>query len=150
MLCLPPTIGSPIVNPVFCKPLLSHLKPRGCERDTISGSKHEHMIQPWPIRAFHPPGHNDWFKDGHMIPVHQIRISLRSFLRKLLGIKASLVAQQESACNAGDPSLIPVLGRYPGGGNGYPFQYSCLENSMDRGAWKGHSPWSCKELDITE
>ena len=47
-----------------------------------------------------------------------------------------LVAQsEESACNAGDLGSIPGLGRSPGGGNGYPFQYSCLENSMDRGAW---------------
>ena len=40
----------------------------------------------------------------------------------------------ESACNAGDPGLIPGLGRSPGEGNGYPPLYSCLENSMDRGA----------------
>ena len=37
--------------------------------------------------------------------------------------------------NAGDPGLIPGLGRSPGEGNGYPLQYSCLENSMDAGAW---------------
>ena len=42
---------------------------------------------------------------------------------------------QESACNAGDVGLIPGLGRPPGEGNGYPLQYSFLENSMDRGAW---------------
>ena len=41
---------------------------------------------------------------------------------------------KESACNAGDPGLIPGLGRSPGEGNGYPLQYSCLENSMDRRA----------------
>ena len=40
-----------------------------------------------------------------------------------------------SACNAGDPGLIPGLGRSPGKGNGNPLQYSCLENPMDRGAW---------------
>ena len=40
---------------------------------------------------------------------------------------------KESACNAGDPGLIPGLGRFPGEGNGNPLQYSCLENSMDRG-----------------
>ena len=40
-----------------------------------------------------------------------------------------------SACNAGDPALIPGSGRSPGEGNGNPFQYSCLENSMDREAW---------------
>ena len=40
-----------------------------------------------------------------------------------------------SACNVGDLASIPGLGRCPGGGNGNPFQYSCLENSMDRGTW---------------
>ena len=40
-----------------------------------------------------------------------------------------------SACNAGDPGSIPGSGRSPGEGNGNPLQYSCLENSMDRGAW---------------
>ena len=40
-----------------------------------------------------------------------------------------------SACSAGDLGLIPGLGRSPGEGNGNPFQYSCLENSMDWGAW---------------
>ena len=43
---------------------------------------------------------------------------------------------KESACNAGDLGLIPGPGRSPGGGNGYPLQYSCLENSMDRGTWQ--------------
>ena len=41
--------------------------------------------------------------------------------------------------NAGDTrdvGLMPGLGRSPGGGNGNPLQYSCLENSMDRGAWR--------------
>ena len=42
---------------------------------------------------------------------------------------------KESNCNAGDLGLIPGLGRSPGEGNGNPLQYSCLENSMDRGAW---------------
>ena len=42
---------------------------------------------------------------------------------------------KESICNAGDLGLIPVTGRSTGEGNGYPLQYSCLENSMDRGAW---------------
>ena len=43
---------------------------------------------------------------------------------------------KESACNAGDLDLIPGLGRSPGGGHGNPLWYSCLENSMDRGAWR--------------
>jgi len=45
-------------------------------------------------------------------------------------------AGKESACNGGDPGLIPVLGRSPGEGNGNPIQYSCLENPMDKVAWR--------------
>ena len=41
----------------------------------------------------------------------------------------------EFACNEEDLGLIPGLGRSPGEGNGHLLQYSCLENSMDRGAW---------------
>ena len=47
---------------------------------------------------------------------------------------------KESACNAGDPGSIHVLGRSSGEGNGYPLQYSCLENPMDRGAWQATIP----------
>ena len=43
---------------------------------------------------------------------------------------------KESACSAGDPGSIPGLERFPGEENGNPFQYSCLENPMDRGAWQ--------------
>ena len=52
---------------------------------------------------------------------------------------------KESTCNAGDPGSIP------GGGNGYPLQYSCLENSMDRGTWQATvhrvtQSWTCMHL----
>ena len=43
------------------------------------------------------------------------------------------IYSKESACSAGDLGWIPGLGRPSGERNGYPFQYSCLENSMDRG-----------------
>ena len=43
---------------------------------------------------------------------------------------------KESACNAGNMGSIPVLERFPEEGQGNPLQYSCLENVMDRGAWK--------------
>ena len=49
-------------------------------------------------------------------------------------------AGKKSSCNAGDPSLMPGLGRSPGEGNGYPLQYFCLDPS----------PWGCKESDWTE
>ena len=57
---------------------------------------------------------------------------------------------KESACNVGDPGSISGLGRLPGKRNDYPLQYSCLENSMDRGAWQAKSPWGHKESDMTE
>ena len=42
----------------------------------------------------------------------------------------------KTACIAGVAGLIPGLGRSPGGRNGHPFQYSCLENPTDRRAWQ--------------
>ena len=47
---------------------------------------------------------------------------------------------KEAACRAGNLGLIPGSGRFPGEGNGYCLQYSCLENSMDRGTMEGYSP----------
>ena len=41
----------------------------------------------------------------------------------------------KESCNAGDPSSIPELRRFLGEGSGYPLQYSCLENSINRGTW---------------
>ena len=43
---------------------------------------------------------------------------------------------KESVCNAGNPGSVPESGRSLGEGNGYPLQYSCLENAMDRDAWQ--------------
>ena len=43
---------------------------------------------------------------------------------------------KESTCNVGDLGSIPGSGRYPREGNSNPFQYSCLRNPMDRGAWQ--------------
>ena len=45
------------------------------------------------------------------------------------------LGDKKSACNAGDLGLIPGYGRPLGEGNGNSLQYSCLENSKDRGAW---------------
>ena len=55
-------------------------------------------------------------------------------------------AGKESGYNAGDLGSIPGLGRFPGEGNGYPLQYSGLENAMDY----IYSPWGCKESNMTE
>ena len=57
---------------------------------------------------------------------------------------------EEFSCNAGDTSLIPGLGKSPGEGNDHSFQYSCLENHMDRGAWQATVHGVVKESDMTE
>ena len=57
---------------------------------------------------------------------------------------------KESACQEGDPSLIPGSGRSPGGGHSNPLQYSCLKNPMDRGACRAKVHGGHKESDTTE
>ena len=57
---------------------------------------------------------------------------------------------KEYACNVGDLIPIPGLGRSPGEANGYPLQYSCLEISIDREAWRAIYSWDHKESDMTE
>jgi len=51
--------------------------------------------------------------------------------------------------NAGDAGSIPGSGRSPGEGNDKPLQYSCLQNPMDRGAWRAAVHGVAKELDTT-
>ena len=51
---------------------------------------------------------------------------------------------KESTFSAGDLGLVPGSGRSSGEGNGYPLQYSCLENSMDRGTWRATVHWFAK------
>ena len=57
---------------------------------------------------------------------------------------------KESACDAGEPGSIPGSARSPGEGNGNPLQYSCLENPMDRGAWRAAVHGVGKESNMTE
>ena len=56
-----------------------------------------------------------------------------TLIARYLGISCGSDSR-ESACNAGDIGSIPGSGRFPGEGNGNPFQYSCLGNPMDKGA----------------
>ena len=60
------------------------------------------------------------------------------------------LANKESTYSAGDPGSILGSGRSPGEGNGIPVQYSYLENSMDRGAWRAAVYGGHKESDRTE
>ena len=57
---------------------------------------------------------------------------------------------KESACNAGDPGLIPELGRSPGEGNGNPVQYPLPGESHGQRSLAGYNPWGHKELEMTE
>ena len=57
---------------------------------------------------------------------------------------------KDHPANAGDVGSIPGWGRSPGGGNGNPLQYSCLENPMDRGDWWAIVHGVTKESDMTE
>jgi len=60
---------------------------------------------------------------------------LRRYLRRSYGLTRFLwwLSNKESACNIRDPGSIPGWGRFPEGGHGNSFQYSCLENPMDKG-----------------
>ena len=66
------------------------------------------------------------------------QVTEKSSLCTLKGARGFPVASdcKESACNVGDPGLVPGLGTSAGEGSGYPLQYSCLENPLDRGAWQ--------------
>ena len=68
------------------------------------------------------------------------------------GMWTFLWLRKESACNAGDPSSVPGLGRSPGEESGYPLQYSYLGKPTDKGAWQATipNPQSGKESDTTE
>ena len=61
----------------------------------------------------------------------------------------ALIVGKESACNAGDLGLISGLGRSPGGEHGNPLQNPCLENPMERGAWRA-TVYGVAESDVTE
>ena len=66
--------------------------------------------------------------------------------------KGSPGGSDELACDTGDAGSIPGSGRCPREGNGYPHQYSCLENPMDRGAWRAtvHGVTGSDRTEVTE
>ena len=60
------------------------------------------------------------------------------------------LSNKESVCNTGDPGSTPGSGRSPGVGNGNPLQYSCLENSTDRGTWWVTVTGGCQKSDTAQ
>ena len=76
-----------------------------------------------------------FYKGVRLPPIPLQYVEFGTLIEFIKGMKALGVSEgKESACSPGDPGLIPGLGRSPGEGNGNSLQYSCLENSMDRGA----------------
>ena len=91
------------------------------------------------------------FSRGSSRPRDRTQVShIIGFPYKLIGLPR-WHSDKESVCQCRRCKRcysISWLGRSPGGGNGNPLQYSCLENSMERVV--GCSPWGCKDLDMTE
>ena len=79
---------------------------------------------------------NEWCWASFHVPVGHLYLDLFSVGLRHCRVLPGSSASKESTCNAGEPGSIPGSGRSPGNGMGYLLQYSCLENSMDRGAWR--------------
>ena len=75
-----------------------------------------------------------WCATVHGVTMSQTQLSNWTTTRTHVGFLGAL-DHNKSACKAGDPGSTPGLGKSPREGNGYPLQYSCPENSIDRGAW---------------
>ena len=112
---------------------------------TFSSKAHSLKIHMWgthcitesmPASAMETTSNFHSFRTGPKVgkPITVLSWDI-ALLRKTSGFSGGSVSK-ESACNARDLGSIPRSGRSPGGGNSYPLQYSCLENSMDRGAWR--------------
>ena len=75
-------------------------------------------------------------RDTKKNPREQAWLSFNQFTTLICPVWPPLLDGKESVCIVGDLVLIPGSGRSPGEGNGKRLQYSCLENSMDRGVWQ--------------
>ena len=88
------------------------------------------------LSSLHPTANFHWPSILHMVNVYVSMLLFQLFHPFLPLCFPGGSDGKASTCNAGDLGLIPGSGRSPGEGNGNPPQYSCLENSMDWGAWK--------------
>ena len=80
-----------------------------------------------------------------------IRVANLFYVKQFISLRLPRwLSGKESDCEAGATGSIPGLGRFSGEGNGNPFQFSCPENSMHRGAWQTTVPGVAKELAMTE
>ena len=114
----------------------------------------EGMATPPSILAQSPMKRGAWWATVSGVAESQIRLGDLALMYTVmvtlgLGFPGGSDSQ-ESACNAEDLGSIPGSGRYPGEGNGNSPQYSCLKNSLDRGAWQARVCGGHKELNMTE
>ena len=103
--------------------------------------------RPSPMRASISNFQNNQIRGGEVLCLEFFSVLLRCiWLRMLYNFKVGSPGGpvvKNPPANVGNMGLITGSGRSPGGGNGNLLQYSCLENSMDRGAWWAtYSPWS--------
>ena len=93
---------------------------------------------------------SEWFSSAALCRIQKLHVFAGLALTTIQpkGFPSGSVVEKPPD-DAGDAGSIPESGRSPGGGNGNPLQYSCLENPMDRRAC-GYSPQGCKELVTTE
>ena len=83
-------------------------------------------------------------------PPWMLRKDWNSWLTPIFSARGFPGGSDKSTCNVGELGSVPGLGRSPGGGHGYPLQYSCLEIPHGQRSLAGYSPWGRKESDMTE
>ena len=105
---------------------------------TVHGGHKDSVTTQWLILSLHFHTH-----------MHCTYIFIPILLTHIHICQVELVVKNMPA-NAGDMGLAPESARSPVVGNGYPFQYSCLENHMDRGAWQATVHGGHKELHTTQ
>ena len=119
--------------------------PKDCSESSI-----ELTVEQWA--AFHSPSFVQEMRKHPLFAYVSQKINQSNFSNKrqisylplltiywaslVIQMAKNLLAMQETTCNTAGLDSIPYLGRSPEGGHCYPLQYSCLENSMDRGAWR--------------
>ena len=96
------------------------------------GEGHGHPLQYTCLE--NPMGSGAWQTTVHRVAKSQTRLK-RQHVRKYKDFRGGSDGR-ESACDTGDLGSNPGSGRYPGEGHDNPVQYSCLENPLDRGAWR--------------
>ena len=123
-----------------------------CTITSVKLWKHQNRLKFWQFSDATSTLHASVFLYLSLWSVFLHSTSFHNGFLKIVMMKLGFpgaVDGKESTCNAGDLGVIPVSGRSPGEGNGYPLQYSCLENSMDRWAWEA-TVHGVTELDVTE